>query len=78
MQDLKYRAVILNTSEFLECDTFAPIWRVLGYHIEESPRIEFYENGVHFSTISTAPNGRIYYRRTNSLRQFDVTHIFGR
>ena len=78
MQELKYRAVLLNTGEILECETFRPIWGALKYHVDENPRIEFFNSGVHVSTIATAPNGRIYYRRVNSLKQFDVTAQFAR
>lgn len=78
MNECKYRAVMLNTGEFLECPTFKPIWGALKYHVDENPRIEIYVWGVHVSTISTAPNGRIYYRRIGSLKMFDVTAEFAR
>ena len=78
MNELKYRAVLLNTCEIIECETFKPIWGALKYHVDESPRIEIYVSGVHVSTIATAPNGRVYYRRMNSLKQYDVTAQFAR
>lgn len=78
MNELKFCAVILNTGELLECETFRPIWGALKYHVDENPRIEIYISGVHVSTIAAAPNGRIYYRRIGSLKQFDVTAQFAR
>ncbi len=78
MQELKYRVILRNTGEIIECDAFKPIWGVLGYHINDNPHIEIHISGVHVSTIATAPNGRTYYRRMNSLKQFDITELFSR
>lgn len=76
----KYSAVIINSSEILGCETMQPIWNALRWYVPEyeNVRIALYENGVHISTIAAAPNGRIYYRRIKSLKQYDITELFAR
>jgi hypothetical protein len=52
---------------------FRPIWDAAKWAVEDyAQSVEFYRDSVHFATLAKAPNGKVYYRRLDSLRMFEI------
>lgn len=72
----RFAAFFAASGMIVECDNMRSIWWDIRHCFFDfdNRSVEIYDGDTHVSTLAEH-DGRVYYRRTNSLRLVDVTHL---